>query len=661
MSQSRPKPYLSLILVVSLRIFWYKVKSSFNQKRKMEEKGMVNPVSTGNVSIKEALPLVQKSPEEAPPSPVQGGSDLTLCTGKSGEELLKVDSRASILSQQREIPEVRARALMAEEAAYWSRAVPEMVNSHESLVSTGNNYALAALARNPRLGAEISAFFAGNFLLRGLYCLMPRKEDLDYLQRCGTSEAQQKAVAQEISRFTDFILSASREHETSPMLFAPLTQNICKLITSQPGVGCNLDQDQLKKLSTLLQGSLLSSRWNDDERSRDWETASKIAGAAAQLHKETEGSLPVEWLLDWLGKRDHCAAIYLETAVTLGRKIPGEVLEAAKSQTRKAIKKQSEKNFFYNQDWFAGRLKLLHDAFDARNDTTGRMELARELLTLTEVKGLRNAIANYLEKDNAVLEPPPDFRMKVGDQEFEFGTKLPVEPMRLTPPPYEPLGATDRKEAVERMSETRLIGAEDFWEKAGDQAILALGDPQFKEAASSKWVELLQKKGVGNFLARDVLSRLSQLKAVFPKECDAAGVEFVNALEKAILKGGEAAEEITYYLDTPVLSRDDKLRLLSAEVETHRRSASNPGDDTVRNDAVVQRRGILFYAITDMLDSCPFNDLPDQSLVGLNKVFEDSCKAREEAFAERDKEMNEYRDNWKEEGTTARSLLGIKQ
>ncbi|MBI3926506.1 MAG: hypothetical protein HY319_13275 [Armatimonadetes bacterium] len=545
---------------------------------------------------------------------------------------------------QADLPD-QIRARLVQEARHWNAALPTLMTQHDDLISAGRDYALCALAQNPHLSAGVSGHFTARYLTTGLHSF-PRSNELDNVVRAGADPVQQKAVAGQVARFADWTLAEIRKTEVPALVFNELYDTMAGAL-SKTGSAAWLSAEQLSTPRALLEGSLYSSSFKPDD-DRRWREADSVVNLAIALAQGTGGRFETDWMFDWLNSQPEAGALHLRAALELGKPIPDTPMQATLDKTAEWAARETDHNYFYNQDWFNNRAHLLARAFDARGDAEGKARYAQKLLESTQVEDLKAAVRRYLVQGRDDVEGTPQIRIRAGDQQIGIGGVPEAQA-----PHYEPYGPSDRGLAVANLNR---VYHHDFFEEAGDQAMLALADPAHQEAARAGFDQALSR-GHGQFLVREVLGRFAQLAEIFPAEVPTAIEAFVDCVEKVISRGGDTAEDMTYYVDARPLSREQRMRLLEAEAKVLSEPAVGEADyPDIREASRVQKRGIVFYSLMGLLGEAPFaGELPLATAASLAQADSDVQKV----FDYQDRSIVENWADWKESSPRARSALGL--
>lgn len=543
--------------------------------------------------------------------------------------------------------ETLADKLLKDEAHYWAQAMPDLVDKWSGLDADGRDYALMALAKNPALAADISVYFARRALMNGLNCTNGAK-DLERLNQCGSSPEQDKALGKELMRFTNFIVHEGKDSGVSPLYFNDLISPIADMLTARPQIFEQLNKTEQNRLMGLFKDYTSEALKSDRDFLR--EAVSDLTRAAVKINKETKGALDIDWVFDALGNSQDSSLMYIRRALESDRAIPDEVMNNALATMDTTVQKYHDsRNFFYSQDWFSNNLALIHDAFDARNDREGRDQFGQKLLGSAAFPEMKEFIEKYLLADKVTVEPTPDIRIKAGDARINItvgGSPSQAAPAAPAPVNVPPVNFKDPEETGNAIKDiVYWIHKDDeaLAEAArarGDQAILALGDPELKDSLQPVWVEMLGHEHFGGMLARSAFGRLGQIRSTYPDRFESARAGFVDTLEQAIKKGGKGADDITFYLDSPALTKDDRMRLMNDEL-----ILQGAGK---QDEYRTHKRGILFGALTDTLGTIPYREMPPQDVATIKESLGKMMDHVVSSFKERHDGLMEALDRKKQ-------------
>lgn len=546
-------------------------------------------------------------------------------------------------------PATPAQALRSE-AEYWGASIESAYEKRDDLVEKGADYALAALSAHPAVGPEIAAHFARTQMSDAAVSLVS-SAGIESLGRCARTPANRQAVADEVGAFASRLLQECRRDGLPMRSYAEAFRGMADVVQSDWRPGALMSDVNLADVRATCEAMLYSSTMQPEEDDRQWEEVGNVARVATRLSRDSGGRLDCQFLFDWLAEHPSSNAIALSSALEVGRPVPDGVMASTLEQTKSWIGGQDDRNFFYNQDWFANRLDLLRQAFDARGDDVGRVVFAQEGAAESKVAALTGLLQKHLIQGKEP-DPIPAFRLRVGDQEIAIGGA----PERVSD--YTPEGPGDRRAALDAIGQTSLIGGSDFWEKAGDQALLALADPATRPEAIDRLGAVFARPNVGDGVVRDVTRwRMPVLEKAFPEQFEAIRSGIVEALAKGIAAGGEGAEDLVYYIDAACSTREDKMRLYTAAIDLYHEPGQGESSlESSRGPARLYQRGIAFYGLESAAGS-DLAEVPASALGGARSAADRSRKwldGRLESLHE------SYTENgsWKEASPRAKEVLG---
>jgi len=553
--------------------------------------------------------------------------------------------------------EEKLKGQIAAECVAWASIIPEIANSGNPTEANGLFQAVCALAANPKLGPEGVAFF----VLGSVEVDYFRELFTKPLGQCLTVPLLRQVLGSEVASIAGRLKERLREEQFSPMLLDRYIEHLSTLFTCGLGTGACMTDAQLQEVHSLFEATLLSSKMRaNGHDDRDWETVIPVAHAVAALNVETKGRFDADFLVQWLEGHPGKPDLTLEVLLEMQRPVPDPVMRACRALVEDCVEEARERQYIMiDISEFQNALGLLRRAFDARHEGAELMVWAQDLLAKTSDPYVQRDIHSLLLQEGRGAAKVPGRSGDAGDSRNDCTVG--------GVPSYQPLGPADRQVAVKGIRETTALGAEDFWDGAGDQAILALGDARYKSEATTAFVEVLTREDVGHFLLSHILSRFTELARAFPGEVEAAKAGFIDAVEAAIHQGGQEVEEMASYerIDISQLDRTAMLRVYSALLETLTSppvGASRASGDDHRAGVRSGARGEIFNASSRLLGEGSVSEVPVETQVQVQKLVE----ARRELLSQRIDYMfkvaTEHGDGdfWKETSPEARRLLGMR-
>lgn len=531
-------------------------------------------------------------------------ADSTQITGSQAVQEIK-PAAVAMASEVPDTVEGKALTLLKDEPHYWAGALPELLKKEDKLSANGRDFAMVAMAaQDSSLAPDISAYFARKHLAQGIFNEVGY--DFTHLHNCGSSPGQNKAVAGEVNRCVDFVLGEMKSLGLPAEQVMQTAASIATLVSAQPGLLQEMSDADKVKLGGLFRKTITGELNMADYYKTEITTA--LADGTATLAASSPGTYSMDWFFDFLKDRG-LNSTYLDLAPRLGRPIPDDIMNERQATMKDSVTKMVNENlFFRNERWFTANLDLLHGAFDARGDDRGRIQFADSLLKVAVSKGLKAAIEKHLKGDRNVPEASPEFIIIAGEQKF-----VPGQRAEAPAAPYEPQGPADMKQALAGFAE--IENHDDFEEKAGDQAILALADPAHREEARQLWIQKIgANMFLGHFLAGGALDRLNEISARFPEKSTQARAELIEAIDGAIKNGGkfkkdpvygmgDPSEDLIFMIEKPYFSREEKLRLMSHSLELNRRLETE--------DSRIHKRGIIYGSLIGNLGETPAGSMPE--------------------------------------------------
>lgn len=527
-------------------------------------------------------------------------------------------------------PEDPQDKLVANEARFFGQNLLKLWQQPTTMGFFGIQSAVRAFTKNPAVGPKAAEYLARLTLMNA-----EREEDM-----YGTAEtpANQRAVAEVVLDSARETLEQSRKCKTSPLQFNTFLENSSVLL-ARPGVAAALTIDEQKEIQRMYEACLNSSALDSELHvPRGWIEVESIARGSAAMDKASGGAVSSQWVLDWLADKPHPedvnvypSRIYLRTAVDAGRPISDTVLNTAVTEMLDEISDPQRKEFAWSFD-----LEIIGDAYRAKGDRKGLDEVAERFR--------HTSYANL-----------------VGDD--LYGRSLGTDSTESAPGPYVRKGQADRAQAVAGISASTAFEAEDFWDKAGDEAILALGDPKYADQARGDLVTLIVGKPGTNLevdihgefngsLLKAIVGRMPALQAHNPADYDAARSGVMDVMERVLRNERQDWMDIKKAVFDPLFTSDEQLHLLSIALENARKQQS----DKPYEDDPIYKRGDILYSMANLVPQA-ISGLAASDLDGVRQVADATAKLVSDRVARIEKYAEE--SPWKEKSTVTRQLVGM--
>jgi hypothetical protein len=543
--------------------------------------------------------------------------------------------------------EARAALEVAQETRAFTAAMPQLVQAHDDLTSTGRDHALMGMSLNPALGPEVAAHFMRLHLHAGVACLS-RDGALRNLRSMPLDEHQLQAMAKEIDGALQRTAAVMSELELSPIFFSETVSNVANTIVRIPDLAGQLDEGQLSRIKAVF-AAYLSSSGTGTDRGSDRDAVSSIADASVTIERQGRGS--ADFVFEALARLQSYGAIAARAALDSNRPVPAAAEADVEKGLLEGMPKVTERTWVYNVDWLEGRLRLARRIFEARGDDEGRKALAataKDAAVLDAAKEMVDKV--LLAEAEPAAEPTPMVRIGIGTTVINVGNTPAAEPA----PAYEPQGPIDRAQAVAALPDS--TDRFRFYEKAGDQAILALVDPELADEAKHGFQKILDHSH-GNMIASDVLRRMIEIEGHFPEIVEARRI-FMDLVIAKMKSGGSCAESLTYLLETKGLTRDEQIRISTTSLAAHRLPLKKDTEwDYNSEESRTQRRGIAYRMLVGLLGPGSVADLSAAEIDAVKGALDLSRRWLDAVIVRRKESMSRDGIRGEEESADALRLL----
>ncbi|MBI3926503.1 MAG: hypothetical protein HY319_13260 [Armatimonadetes bacterium] len=161
---------------------------------------------------------------------------------------------------------------------------------------------------------------------------------------------------------------------------------------------------------------------------------------------------------------------------------------------------------------------------------------------------------------------------------------------------------------------------------------------RFSKTATADLAAVLNQEFVGESLLKDILERMPDLEEQHPADYPAARAGLVDTVEKGLRQHGLASLDLRGHLRHSFFSRDEQLRLLTAQLETVREPVPDRQGGPNADDDLWQR-GQALGALVELPGPQVVQGVPATELDGVRQVRQASEKLVSRELADFQKVM----------------------